>query len=608
MVQNLIKIKRKAAGTRDDISDPFAIWASEADRANFTADWCAFLRDLDVGKPIVSIRTLNVRKRSGSGNSSQGDRDGRSKKPRNSSEAAFDLSASPLVTQTWSRYEDRDYSNEIDGQFDKLANIVSTQIYNVPQPDWQMVMNLNEGLDTNNNTAPVLQEQNYGNDNLFCYSQGNRAAPKSFGEAPPSGSGPQYLTPQSCPPRFSDGHTSQVMDVSHSFGSITQPKLMAQPSIQEGGISQGGLGGDDLPGTRQERWFIPPPNAEIDLEKGTFKIGGMDLSQFLEIKKEGPFKLFRPLIFNQDVNTALKFSAVHSAPVLKEPPKPLLFDLMGASFIGAPKVGWEASDDRLVIRTNLSQDTKEALGLCGAKFTPPTAREMKLTLEGLSDADSIKFFETLNAPNLSKDELKQLGGPFEGIMSPLSTEVCEADFRRRKELSALVGTRSAVELASSLCSYEALEKFNLSTEAHVHMTHLSKALEAAQRYLSPTLAKAAENFSKQRKYMHMTATSRIANESVKRSVRELEVYSPGLWPEDSREPLVDAARAALADNTWKVVSRGHQSVGGQKPSKVSPYAVKPQQNFRAQGKTHQNFRAQGNIEVRLQFPSGRNQY
>ena len=69
LVQNLIKIKRKSAGTRDDTSDPLAIWASEADQSELTADWCSFLRVWVIGKPVVSSRTLNVRKRSGSGNS-----------------------------------------------------------------------------------------------------------------------------------------------------------------------------------------------------------------------------------------------------------------------------------------------------------------------------------------------------------------------------------------------------------------------------------------------------------------------------------------------------------------------------------------------------------
>ena len=546
--------------------DPTALWASSSDRSKFTGIWCLDLQALGVG---TAIRKSLKRDRSVS--SCRGSR-----------------SSTPLSTKRTKKTEDPE---------------ARLEIYLSPQPRVSG-SSLSTDLDVSSrDPSPSLQSEPESPSPAIRSSEVlQRAVEASLGTLANQVSKvvSDYLPPPAVPsdrpaPDFLPV-PDQAFDLQQDFASLAGPGEFQQEwGFQDpAGFSQVPLEGpcssENLwphpsqvvePGTQGPQsclnpaslvdngprtasasneeltWFVPPQDAAIDFSAGSLLFEGAELGSLVRLKEMDHWVLFSPLVVSDEVSAMMDRSVPYVKPAARDPKKLSLFELISSAFRHGTNPfssNWGIGPEGNSITANLSLETKIALGVEPSPYIPPLLREMKLNFSGKDDPNSVRILETLNAPKITKTDT-DIGGPFDGLVSPLKTEVFDCDARRRAELLTLVEIKSSLELAHSLSSHEALKSFNLPTAASIHMSHVGKALGAADRLLTPLLAKSAATFRSYRSSLHSQALSRVRSEGVKKEIGQLNVFSPGLWPEEGKESLISAARQAISDQSWKTSSK-----------------------------------------------------
>ena len=109
-------------------------------------------------------------------------------------------------------------------------------------------------------------------------------------------------------------------------------------------------------------------------------------------------------------------------------------------------------------------------------------------------------------------------------------------------------------MAQSLISHQSLSKFDLPVSASIHLTHVSKVIQAADRILLPLVHKSGQNFCNVREKLLSTAAGRIQTEEIKKVVKMAEVFSPTLFSEETKSVMVKKASEAISYGTWKVTN------------------------------------------------------
>ena len=555
---------RSGAGSDFDASE---VWSSVKDREDFSADWCLELKSLGVGKvPPRKVRSSSA----GSDRAQKRARSPKDNRPsKRSNVSSEDLPSQALATSPVpspipshppsSSEPSSSFRREVSNVLQDLAadlgedpsdDPMAPEVGGYFDPHYPYGYSDDPGWG-NSSSLPYPAQYAMG---AGYFSQAPQD-PRTFTSQPPATTVPP-------PPPFAPAASGRG---SSGTGSSTG---CVSPSVASGVC-----------------WFHVPMYSTCDVNNNILIVSDVDYSDLVELKLEGHFRIFRPKLMSGNMSSLIDCSTPFAKPTSKGPPKPSLSELLSASFRGGENPllpSWGLSGDHSVINLDLSRETLSILGLGETPYSPPSSKELSAKFGGKGDALSDRVFRSLSEPVIS-DSSYEIGGPFEGKLSPPSGGLRASDLKRRQELLATVQSKSALELALSLSSNEAVSGFNLSTEASVHMSLIRKALEAANRLVSSVMLKASVDFSAIRRKLHLSVTDKISTPSVKERIAKAEVFSESLWSDKDKEELIALAREAQTDQTWSVsksLSRTARSSGGGSKAKVGTSRkskVKPSQ-------------------------------
>ena len=318
-----------------------------------------------------------------------------------------------------------------------------------------------------------------------------------------------------------------------------------------------------------ELWFIPPSSASYDTTTGVLEFEGELIPKnLISVKTIQDRRVFRPIdISNQAVARLLECSSLQTKSILRKTPKLPLFELLSSPILGKrtqPDCGWELSEDRNLI-CNLSDETKEILRLNGKSKRIPTKLNLPCKIQGGSDVASQRFFETMNAPCLTPED-SVVGGPLEHQTSKLSKQMTETDLRRRQTLLNLTSSKSALEMALSLTSHQALSDLSLDPQAYIHLSFVRKTLEGSIRLLNPVLDQVANSFINDRNSMMLQGSKQILTDSVSEILKEGDPFVPNLWSKETKDQAIEAARNADRDKTLRFAKKAKHDFSHSKGS------------------------------------------
>ena len=556
-------------------SNAHSIWSSKKSRENFTRFWCQNLKDLPVGEPIYSSSEKDkcegsrTKKPSNDGDSTS-EYDGKrveqseileeevfnapdiflsdiatsSRSGTNSKAASVDEQARSTENDQLQQSSDDQVGAKLDGLTSLLKQFLENQTI--------------QNRETRSDTRPIIHQE-YEDHNPWRY--GDDTNPPSFSHDPEYDHEDQQLfrTDSAVPSQPASMYSRASPPAGMHFSSENSEYRNPVPRQE---IDDSDTEEESPETTEEDRrqdpeniWFLPHPNAMIDMEKKTLSFeGSLFNNEDLVIKIKNDKKVFRPISWSKPFMAVL----VNSSRLLSEPKKVLVNKLSMYELVAAPikskrvspESGWKDSESLNTLLCNLSDQTKSALCLDDKKYVKPHSKELVLNLKGSSDSASIKFFDVMQAPKLSS-KASFVGGPLEKRTKSISEAWATEDSALRSKLLNVTSAKTIFEMGFSLASPDSLKDLELNSKAHIHISFLRKALEAGIRLLDPIIASNADDFIRSRKRMMESVTSPILTESVACGLQDGDPYCTELWSQDCKTKAIDLARVARIDQTLK---------------------------------------------------------
>ena len=394
-----------------------------------------------------------------------------------------------------------------------------------------------------------------------------------------------------------------------SAGSGPPPDAQGN-SVESSADTSNGAGGPGE-GTPSDslgshKWYHVPSSdlATVDFTNKSLIFYGEELGKEVLWLKEGSSRLFRPTSLSKSLRELLRYCKLFIPSAPKDPKELPLFELI-AKALGDKEEGflgnWAVGEDKNGIKWDIPDRIK---GNLSKSTTPP--KEEKLSFAGLSDADSTRIWETLNAPQLKQEDCA-LEGPFDGKLRPADKRFLEADSKKKLELLTLLKSVAVADLGRDLLTDDLLDKYpDLPIDVQLRLISSHHLFTGIERILMPFLQKSFDSFHKNRKDIQTWILKWCKTSEVKEAVSQAEVLTPSLWSVEDKDKILQAGRAAKSDGTLifdksKVAVKRNRSTDGRKQGVRGSAPDRSQQDqgnkskpsFRPQGPTSAQYRPGG---------------